>query len=199
MTTGKLSTTDPPGFSLIELLVVACLIGILAAFAVPAFSSIAMGNAVTRGGQIIESEFQVARQLAVSLNRDAEVRLIDEGTGEPAFSAMQIWLTDEQGVAVSPEGRVVRLPEGVVIAPGDTLSPLLTAPTGLAGILSNGPLAGKRFVAFRFRANGSVGSGIGSTNGFLTVVRSRDESELPTLYYVVRLAPSSGRISSYQP
>ncbi len=63
-------------FSIVELLVVIAIISILMALTVPAVSSLIENTNVTRGAQLVESQIQLARQLASSRNRPVEVRLI---------------------------------------------------------------------------------------------------------------------------
>jgi uncharacterized protein (TIGR02596 family) len=64
------------GFSLIELLVVMLIIGIVAAFLVPATATILKGSQVTQASQVITDQFNLARQYALSTNHPVEVRLI---------------------------------------------------------------------------------------------------------------------------
>jgi len=60
------SQTSTFGFSLIELLVVVAIIGLLAAFTVPAFSSIGQARGVTEAAFQISSAIELARSEAVS-------------------------------------------------------------------------------------------------------------------------------------
>lgn len=75
-----MSSVRPPrlraAFSLIELLVVLAIIGIVAVFAVPAASTIILGTELTRGSQVMSSQFSQARQAAITRNRTIELRLI---------------------------------------------------------------------------------------------------------------------------
>jgi uncharacterized protein (TIGR02596 family) len=64
------------GFSLIELMVVMLIIGIVAAFVVPATSNILRGSQMTQGSQILYDQISLARQYALSKNHPIEVRFI---------------------------------------------------------------------------------------------------------------------------
>ena len=64
------------GFSLIELMVVMLIIGIVAAFVVPATSNILKGSQMTQGSQILYDQISLARQYALSKNHPVEVRFI---------------------------------------------------------------------------------------------------------------------------
>ncbi|MEI9898361.1 MAG: Verru_Chthon cassette protein D [Chthoniobacter sp.] len=64
------------GFSLIELMVVIFIIGIIAAFVVPAMPTILRGSQIAQGSQILADQLSLARQYALSKNHPVEVRLI---------------------------------------------------------------------------------------------------------------------------
>lgn len=96
------------GFSLIELMVVMLIIGIVAAFVVPATSNILKGSQMTQGSQILYDQISLARQYALSKNHPIEVRFIRyadpevvgevdaSGSSQPAngnFRAVQIFET----------------------------------------------------------------------------------------------------------
>ncbi len=189
-------------FSLIELLVVVAIIGIMAALAVPAFSSISAASGITRGGQLVGDQIILARQEAVSKNRDIEVRLIDMTNGVwSGYTALQLWIKDEAGV-LSPLGKLQRLPEGVLILSNAVYSPLLTADSTVsAGPMPNsGPAALRPYKGFRIRANGSPSSSIAANNNFLTVVLAREASQTPPAnYYSVSVNPITSKVKIYRP
>lgn len=186
-------------FTLIELLVVIAIFGIMASLAVPGLSSIVRAGALARGGQAVGDQIILARQEAQSRNRDVEVRLIELDDPEtPGYRAVQLWAFDEYGNAPAPLGRLVKLPEGVVIATNE-LSPLLFAEPDLAGA-TNFPSAGSRpYQAFRIRAGGRPSSAITSANNYLTVQLARDTGVPPANFYAVRLDPLTGRLSIHRP
>ncbi|MEP6671090.1 MAG: Verru_Chthon cassette protein D [Chthoniobacter sp.] len=63
-------------FSLIELMVVIFIIGIIAAFVVPAMPTILRGSQIAQGSQVLADQLNLARQYALSKNHPVEVRLI---------------------------------------------------------------------------------------------------------------------------
>lgn len=124
----------PAGFSLIELIAVIGIIVLVAAFAVPATTTILRGSQLTQASQVVSDQLNLARQVALSKNRMVEVRFIRFGDPEqpgedPAdptsgkFRAMQIMEINESGVPV-PVGKIQLLPNAVMMNE-DKLSSIL--------------------------------------------------------------------------
>jgi uncharacterized protein (TIGR02596 family) len=63
-------------FSLLELIVVITIIGIVAAFVIPAATTIVLGTDITRASQMITGQLALARQTAVTKNHAVEVRFL---------------------------------------------------------------------------------------------------------------------------
>lgn len=126
----KTHSRPPAAFSLIELIVVISIIGIIAVFAIPAASTIVMGTEMTRASQIVEGQFGLARQTAITKNHSIEVRLLFYGDpeqpgevnlGAPTnstnwnYHAISLMEVLENGVRVAL-GKPERLPGSILIA-----------------------------------------------------------------------------------
>lgn len=191
--------TRPPAFSLVELLVVMAVIVVLMAVAVPALNSVLAGSGVGRAGQMISDAFVLARQEAVSKNRDVYVRFLkfaDGADATPRWRAVQIWSKDPapNGKAL---GKLMKFPEGVYISTGTTLSPLLENATdkGSQTLATYGTVD---YAAFRFRATGQIDGSMAGSN-WVTVQSATDTSSPPQNYYTLQINPITGKVLTYRP
>jgi prepilin-type N-terminal cleavage/methylation domain-containing protein len=73
MRSGPRTTTDETGFTIIEVIVVIVIIGILAGFAIPSFSTWIPNYRFRSAGQNLYSNFQLAKITAVKRNRNCTV------------------------------------------------------------------------------------------------------------------------------
>jgi uncharacterized protein (TIGR02596 family) len=146
------------GFSLIELMVVMLIIGIIAAFVVPASSTILKGSQLVQASQIVQDQFSLARQYALSTNHPVELRLIQyadpevpgeivNGSNSAAsgnYRAIQIVqdidTTDSNGNPIMKRIALDKpqlLPQSIVMDQTQTMSTLIgeaKTPTGPNGI-----------------------------------------------------------------
>jgi uncharacterized protein (TIGR02596 family) len=189
------------GFTLLELLVVMSIMVMLMALAMPAVTSILTGSKLERAGQMVADALTLARQEAVSKNREVQVAFFElpMETGGKGWIGLQVWRVDDSptGPITRQVSRLWRLPGPMVITTSGSLSPLLTAAvlSGTATIAGN---TGVAYKAFRFRANGSTDSSIG-TNNYVTVQDALLPGNPPPNYFTVQVNPITGKISIIRP
>lgn len=187
------------GFSLVELLVVVALLGIMTALVLPAFQSVGTAQNVTRGGQLVADQIVLGRQLAASKNREIEVRFVTlSDEGPPAFRAVQLWMADESGENPAPVSRLEKLPQGILVSPEAELSPLLDADSAVAGSADFPGVGTLEYRGFRISASGVLGTGVTTTNNFLTINSARDTNSPPANFFTLRVNPVTGRLTEYR-
>lgn len=174
------------GFSLVELLVVIAILAFLTAVSLPAFNSITRGSNLQRAGQMIGDQFALARQEAVARNRDVIVQFYETTDSmNPGWRQVQMLRVEQSAngeVRNIPASRKLTLPDGIIIATNQNLSPLL----GTSG-------------AVRFRPSGSVGGSLSGTNNYLTLISSGDTENPPKNFVTLQLNPLTGKAATYQP
>jgi len=182
-------------FTLLELLVVMAIVILLASMAVPAFNSITVGSNLNRAGQIIGDQISLARQEAVTKNREVQVRFYDVATNQ-SWRGIQIWRVEQTDVGTNniAVNHMITLPEGIVINPATNLSPLLTADGSLNGT-GNVP----QYKGFRFRANGATDSTVTAANGYVTLQQANAQGNPPKNYYTVQINPVTGKVLAFRP
>jgi uncharacterized protein (TIGR02596 family) len=188
-------------FSLIELMIVIALLGLLTVLAVPALNSVMRGSNINLAGQTITDQLALARQDAVTRNRDVQVRFYRMTNGStPGWRAVQLWRIDQgpTGPTTNAIGRLVQIPEGIIIATNNSLSPLITTPsfTGTTNLPGYGPTP---YAGFRFRANGSLESTVTAARGYLTLAPASDTNETPVNYFTIQLNPLTGKTLIFRP
>ncbi len=194
----KSSVVRHAAFSLVELLVVIAILSLLAVLALPAVSSILRGSNINRAGQIISDQFSLARQEAVSKNRDVEVRFYFLANGPtPGWRGVQLWRIEQtpNGPVTNSSSRVAVIPDGILIS--TNLSPLLTAAPQSGS--TNLPVYGATaFRGFRFRASGGLEAAV-SANNSITLVSATDTGSTPANYYTMQINAQTGKIIVFRP
>ena len=188
-------------FSLVELLVVIAIIGILAVLTMPALSSVVQSRQMAQAGQLLADKMILARQEAVTKNRNLEMRIVNlpvDSTNH--WSGVQLWIADDQGMMM-PFGQLHKFPDSVMIAPEAALSPLLTADPIRSGTTNFGAAGNRPWVGFQLRPAVAMDLGLITTNNnFLTVVRAVDRGKLPPAnFQTIRINPVTGRVTSFRP
>ena len=197
------------GFTLIELLVVVGIVVLLAALSLPAFRSASAGAQLTSASQAVIDGLNGARQIALTLNQEVEVRFYQfpdvNGGGNPpqeyqAFQAFSL----KDGVYTAL-GKTIFLPKTIVISSDGTLSPPLSGtaqapPTGAPSL--PGPALAYTYLPLRFRADGAIDTSVGSWNvsGYLTLCRKSERtSASPVDFITIQIDALSGRVRGYRP
>ncbi len=197
----------PLAFTLIEMLVVMGIVAILAALTVPAFNSIARSHSLTTGGETVVAQLNLARQHAISLNRSVEVRFYrtpNSVEGMEAFDRMQLLSLQDDG-RLKMIDAAKPLPEGVIIAPDSSYSPLLHNPgthEGAATLRDGGEEAERSYVAFWIGPSARPSLSGSYQETFLTLwmaQQATSSGSLPSNYLTVQVNPGNSTVRVYRP
>lgn len=196
-------------FSLLELLAVLALGGILFVLLAPSMQSIGGGTHLTSAADLTVSQLRLARQLAVSRNRNTELRLLTyrDESGTVRVRSMAIYLQGEEaGEPALPVGRPHPLPSSVTLDDGGALSPLLQEIDirNGADLEARLPSVGLDYSAsiIRFRPDGSAEVPSDNSRNFFTLRPATHEVSspgLPSNYAVVQIFSQNGQIRLYRP
>ena len=200
------------GFTLVEMLVVLAIILVLSALVVPPVASLLRSLQITQAGNLISTQLDLARQLAVSKDLTIQVRLVVP-SGSSYFSALALLKPTYPTPAVpSPTPSLVDkptvLPGPIIMDSGSTLSSL-TQPASASPLstpTSSDPPLGSlgssySYIGFYFYPDGST-SLTPTSIWYVTLHNLTDGNNLtapPKNYYTIQIDPSSGRITQYTP
>jgi len=190
------------GFTLLEIMAVMAVIAIVIAMSVPTLKKAALGTALTRAGQLLSDQFQLARQEATGRNRDVQVRLIWIDSQTPGYRAVQLWASSLTNASTyEPISKMVMLPPETLISSNAQLSPLLANAT-IPETTGNIPGRGEtKYCGYRFRAGGQTDLPFNATNTFVTVIQNQDvlAAATPKNFFVVQVDPVNGRTRTFRP
>lgn len=195
------------GFTLLELLVVIMVMVTLAVLTLPALSgpmqSLRLGGAAGK----IESQFSLARQVALARNLPVEVRIYrDEDAGESGEwnTVAVVIASSETGETLEWVTKAIPLPEGVVFDSDASYSSLLGGQTPYSGVedaQAPASIRGKAYQGFAFVSDGATNLPSGS-NWCLTL-KPRGQSagsDRPAQNFVtIVLDARSGQTIAYRP
>lgn len=197
---------SPLAFSLVELLVVLAILAVLAVLTLPAVGNSLRSTRLTQGTQLVLDQFHLARQLAVSRNRTMETRFY-RFAGEEGWRGMQNFELREDGTS-EPAGRLVKLPDGVLLSAASALSPLLENERAKAWTASDPqtslPGAGTSYETRRilFHPDGTTDLPADGRHWFLTLhtdEKGANLTALPSNFSLVQVNPWTGRSQLYRP
>lgn len=189
------------GFSIVELLAVMAVVGILLALTVPAMTSLMESSNLTRAGQMMADQVNLARQIASARNTTVEIRLVRMEDASSGYEAIQLWTNDAAGNA-KPLGSLSLFPQSTSIA-GNTavLSRMLSIGSDSTMPANSGAGSNKKYRSFQIRPNGLVTPTLPMERCYLAVVGSRyaGDSQLPKNYVTVQINPQTGTPLVYRP
>ncbi|HSJ01052.1 MAG TPA: Verru_Chthon cassette protein D [Verrucomicrobium sp.] len=205
------------GFTLVEMLFVCIVVGVLLAVAAPVGISVLQASGMNRATSMISDELNMARQLAMTRNREVEVRFYkvatDATTQDLQFRAFRSFLVEgDSPENVKALGNVQYLPESIIISADTKNSTLLDYgnPNRSGLMLFQETLPGTSSpvdcVSFIFRPNG--GTNLGPIdppegNWYLTFHQAHAvvnvETGIPDNFCTVQIDPVSGRVRVYRP
>lgn len=196
------------GVSLLEVVVVAGIISILAALVVAAAGQIGGSQSLTSSAQMVSGKLDLARQMAMSENMRIEFRIYDvpetPGTSETKFQVCQIFRVSDD----KPAGNPLKLPSGIEICDNSTYSSLLDTRNRLGGEASIGGHSNVNYKAIMFKPDGSThlspdGPDPANPLWTLTLVQTsklpRSGQGLPPNFATIAIDPVSGRPTIYRP
>jgi len=207
-----------PGFSLIEILLVLCVVSALVLLALPAFTPLLASAKLNAGGHHLADRLNLARQTAVARNAQVEFRLYklpnDDGAssaGPVSYRAFQAFVISSDGTSTNAVYPPTFLPNGIACLTASGLSSLLSdaasnPPIHVTGSGAQSGLGGRvsgafSYIAFHFNSDGSTDLSP-TQSWFVTVASSRaplKENGAPANFITILLNPLNGRTRLLQP
>ena len=202
-------------FSLVELLVVLAITAILAALTIPQISSTMQAYSLTSTGQAAINQLVLARQNALSGSHAVQVRfyyLPENNATSPSTAPLAVYRGMQSFTESNPSTSGVTLTAltkpffftaPVIIANSTTVSPL-TSTTLQTPVATDPPLPGYlmnyKYLAFRFRPDGSTDLQAGS-NSITLVLENQPvvANGLPKNFQTLQIDPIMGGVRGFRP
>lgn len=216
-----MKTRRPPlrAFSLVELIVVVSIILILIVLITPSVVPLLRASNVNQSAAMLVDELNLARQIALTQNRDVEVRFYQVASksdpNDVQFRAFRSFLPNPQNPAAAQALSAVRyLPEPAIISADAQYSTLLDY--GGIGGQRAGLMKGQEvlpgntnpssYTSFLFRSTGGTNlTPIDPPDGkwFLTLylenASKNSATGIPDNYFTALVEPVTGRVRTFRP
>jgi uncharacterized protein (TIGR02596 family) len=199
-------------FTLVELLVVICIVGILIGLLAPSIVSTMSSYNLTRSMTMISDEFTSAHQLSLSLNSDVEVRFYQTGLAGNSSDLQYRAFRAYQSSTGQPLDRISYLPSGFIICSDPTYSSILDyTNSNRSGLASGqetlpGATTASNYVSFLFRATGGTSlTPVTGTYGIWNLALYQESAPknattgLPSNYATVQVDPVTSSVRIYRP
>jgi len=200
------------GFTVVELLVVVGILALLLAFLTPAVTSLFRASNLSRASSMVADELNRVRQLALTKNRDVEIRFYKLGSksdpNDRQFRAFRSLVVTGTQTTALPLTGVKHFPEPAIISSDARFSTLIDGSReallqGTETLPSN---TSASYVSFLIRATGGTNlvpvTGSGS-NWYLTFLLSNAAQSpgtgLPDNYATLQIDPVTGRVRVHRP
>lgn len=184
-------------FSLIELITVMAIMSILIAVTVPAVSSLQGSMQMTSAGASVGDFLSLARQTAVSSDRDVAVRFYQPASGGPLIGC-QAFILQDNGTQTAVQ-RVLWLPQRVVFSDNTNQSSLFQTISGTATVSGQQTL---KYSQFCFLRDGSTDLDP-SASWFFTLTSpqaaTNSTTNTPSNFVTFLIEPENGTVKYYRP
>ncbi|XHR26791.1 MAG: Verru_Chthon cassette protein D [Chthoniobacteraceae bacterium] len=190
-------------YTLIELLVVIAIAASLMVIMVPSLRGMMDSGNLSRAGQLVGDQINLARQIAASSNSTVEVRFVNlPKYSASGYSAVQIWGINRSGAMGALRALAV-LPLGTVVSDNTSVSPAFLQ--SFAEPLTTGSMSiqggSAQYASFQIRPAGIILPAITMKNFCFTVIPSRAASSgtLPSNYATIQVNPLTAAAFAYRP
>jgi uncharacterized protein (TIGR02596 family) len=190
-------------YTLIELLVVVAIAISLIAVLVPSLRGMMDSGNLSRAGQLLGDQINLARQIATSSNSTVEVRFVNlPKYSTSGYSAIQIWGINRSGTMGALRGLSV-MPLGTVISENTSVSPAFSQ--SLAEPLTTGSMTSQNetvhYTSFQIRPAGIILPSINMKDFCFTVIPSRlaTSGTRPPNYATIQVNPITSAAFVYRP